>query len=397
MIIFNIRLDLYVNWLTLELINQMEKVVEKKFNALSLFNGMSFGYMALKELGFELNKYYSSEIDKYAIKAANALFIDTIQLGDILNWREWDIDWASIGFLMGGSPCQGFSFAGGQAGTKAILDGVEHLVTTREMYLEFKEKGAEFLSCSHLFWEYILCLDHVKLANPDVKFFLENVKMKKELLNMITDAIGVEPICINSALVSAQNRVRYYWTNIDGVEKPKDEGVILADILEDLPSCPIGIAVREKSNCMRVGGKGSPFDSKQIWDSPFKRISKKGQLKPSIEKSARLTGGANSGGNHSDMDILVIQKPRGNNPGGDRALDGKTPCVSANSWQHNNHVKIDFTVRRFSVRECFRLQTVPEHYIDILLSAGISNTQLYKMCGNGWTHKVIVHIFKGLI
>ena len=97
------------------------------------------------------------------------------------------------------------------------------------------------------------------------------------------------------------------------------------------------------------------------------------------------------------MDILVIQKPRGNNLGGDRALDGKAPCMSANSWEHNNHLKIDYTVRRFSVRECMRLQTVPEHHIDTLLNSGISNTQLYKMTGNGWTVDVIAGILKGIL
>ena len=95
--------------------------------------------------------------------------------------------------------------------------------------------------------------------------------------------------------------------------------------------------------------------------------------------------------------VLIKQTPRGNNPGGERAKDGKTPCLSANSWEHNNHLSDGVKYRKLTPRECMRLQTVPEHHIDTLLNSGISNTQLYKMCGNGWTHDVIVHIFKGLL
>jgi DNA (cytosine-5)-methyltransferase 1/DNA (cytosine-5)-methyltransferase 3A len=339
-------------------------------NVLSLFNGMSFCAMALETLGIHVNKYYSSEIDKYANQAAQALYPNTIQLGDVTKWREWDIDWASIDLLVAGFPCQAWSMAGKQQGDNDPRGALVH--------------------------DLIDIWNEIKVKNPNMKFMFENVKMKKEFLDYINDLFGVEPICINSALVSAQNRKRYYWTNISKVRQPEDKGVVLSQILEDLPSCPVGIAVREKSNCLRVGGRGSPFDSKQIWGSPFKRITKKGVVKPSTEKAACLTGGANSGGNHSDMDILVIQKPRGNNPGGERALNGKTPCMSANSWHHNNHVKIDLVVRRFSVRECARLQTVPERNIDTLLNTGVSNSQLYKMLGNGWTHDVIVHIFKNL-
>lgn len=340
-----------------------------KSNALSFFNGIGGAKIICDMLGFKFDNFYVSEIDKNANKAAFALNPDCIQMGDVTKWREWDIDWKTIDLLLGGSPCQGFSLAGLQAGTKAILNGEEVLVTDRETYLEMKAKGAEFLSQSHLFWEYILCLDHVKLHNPDVKFMLENVKMKKELLEMITGAIGVEPICINSRLTSPQNRVRYYWTNIGKVEQPKDAGIFLIDILEDLPSCPIGIAVREKSKCVRVGGRRSPFDSKQEWDSPFYRVTKKGKIKPGIDKAACLTGGAHSGGNHSDMDILVIK---------DTLSD-------------------DVLWRRYSLRECCRLMSMPERHIDTLLSTGISNTQLYKMIANGWELNAVIHVLKGFV
>ena len=179
-------------------------------NVFAAFDGHSGGQTALHVMGIKPVKYYASEIDKYAIQATMAVFPNTIQMGSITEWREWYINWATIDLFIGGSPCQGFSMAGKMAGTAAMLDGVKHVVDTREKYLELKLAGAEFLSQSYLFWEYILCLDHVKKCNPKVKFFLENVKMKKEFLNLISNAIVVESVFINSALVSAQNRQRYY-------------------------------------------------------------------------------------------------------------------------------------------------------------------------------------------
>jgi hypothetical protein len=198
-------------------------------------------------------------------------------------------------------------------------------------------------------------LQECRKRNPDVKFLLENVKMKKQYQDVISRLLGVQPIEINSALVSAQNRVRLYWTNIEGVIPPLDRRIYLKDILQDLPDCPIGIKVREKSKCLRVGGKNSPFGSKQEWDSPFQRVTKKGKLKSGINKSGCLTGGANSGGNHSDMDII------------------HTPWAT----------------RRYSPIECERLQTLPDNYTE-----GVSNTQRYKMLGNGWTVDVIAEILK---
>ena len=304
-------------------------------NVLSLFDGMSCGQIALNRAGIEYNNYYAAEIDKYAIKVTQANYPNTIQMGSVTEWRTWDIDWGSVGLFFGGSPCQGFSFAGKQ--------------------LAFDDPR------SKLFFVYVDILEHIKKHNPKVKFMLENVRMKKEHLEVINNYLGVEPIFINSSLVSAQNRQRFYWCNWERLN-PVDKGILLKDVLEDLPSCPIGIKVRDKSNCLRVGGRSSPFGSKQIWDSPFQRINKKGKIKPSIDKAGCLTGGGNSVGNHSDMDIV-----------------------------HSEYV-----TRRYSVRECGRLQTIPEYIINIMISCGVSNSQLYKMLGNGWTVDVIAHIFKGM-
>jgi len=186
-------------------------------NVLSLFDGMSCGRIALDRAGIEVKKYYASELDKYAITVTQENWPDTVQLGDVTNWKEWDIDWASIDLLIGGSPCQGFSFAGKQ--------------------LAFDDPR------SKLFFVYVDILNHIKSVNPDVKFMLENVKMKKEYLNIISEQLGVEPVFINSALVSAQNRQRYYWANWE-FGQPEDKGLVLADIIED------GRVDRDKPHCI---------------------------------------------------------------------------------------------------------------------------------------------------
>lgn len=178
-------------------------------NTLSLFNGMSVGKMAQEALGITVT-YYSSEIDKYAVQASNALYPDTVQLGDVTKWREWDIDWSSIDLVTGGFPCQAWSMAGKQLGDR-------------------DERGM-------LFWVMLDIMKHVKYHNPKAHYMIENVKMKKEFEQYITthteNALGhVHKILINSALVSAQNRNRHYWTSFP-VEQPEDRGILLKDIIE---------------------------------------------------------------------------------------------------------------------------------------------------------------------
>ena len=183
---------------------------------LSLFDGMSCGQLALNRLGIKVDKYYASEIDKYAIQVTQANFPETIQVGDVCNLKAED--YQDIDLILAGSPCQGFSFAGKQ--------------------LAFDDER------SALFFEFIRLLKEIK---PKY-FLLENVKMKKEFLEVITDQVSacypefqgkdlfggkIEPILINSALVSAQSRQRYYWTNIPNVEQPDDMGIVLRDVLED--------------------------------------------------------------------------------------------------------------------------------------------------------------------
>ena len=306
---------------------------KRMINVLSLFDGMSCGQIALEKAGIEVGKYYAAEIDKYAIKVAKANYPDMIHLGDV---REVKADsLPKIDLLIGGSPCQGFSFAGKQ--------------------LNFDDPR------SKLFWEYVRLL---KALKPKY-FLLENVKMKKESMDVITEALGVEPIFINSNLVSAQNRQRYYWTNIPMDKLPDDKGVVLADILED------GHVDRDKSHCIDAN------------------YFKGGNLKSYFEKHRRQLVFSDDGMCHvGDADLKGhdynrrVYHPDGKGPslcassGGN--LEPKT-YIKPNSW------------RKLTPLECERLQTVPEGYTD-----HVSNTQRYKMLGNGWTVDVIKHIFEGV-
>jgi len=318
---------------------------------LSLFDGMSCGHIALDRAGIEVETYYASEIDKHAIKVTQENWPNTIQLGSVENWREWDIDWSSINLLIGGSPCQGFSLAGKQ--------------------LAFDDPR------SKLFFVYVDILNHIRSVNPSVKFMLENVKMKKEYLDIISQTLGVEPVFINSNLVSAQNRQRYYWANWE-FEAPAANGILLSDIIESevdekyflSEKLLNGFIAKQK----RRKEKKSGFDHLAVVDLNGKS--------PTI--TARYHKTAMS-------DPVVMLRPRGNNMGGERAIDGKTPSVTSNSFEHNAILAVSGIYRRFTPTECERLQTVPDNYTN-----HVSNTQRYKMLGNGWTVDVIAHIFEGL-
>ncbi len=182
-------------------------------NVLAPFDGISCGRVALERAGIEFDNYYSSEIDKYTIQIADKNYPDNIHLGDILNWRDWDLE--DVDLIMGGSPCQGFSIAGHR--------------------LNFDDPR------SRLFFDFV---DVVKHYKPKY-FLLENVRMRKDIQDAITAILGVEPIMINSSLVSAQNRVRLYWTNIPNITQPEDKGIVLKDILEI-----DGYVDRDKSYCL---------------------------------------------------------------------------------------------------------------------------------------------------
>lgn len=194
---------------------------------LSLFDGMSCGQLALDRAGVLYDTYYAAEIDEPAMCVACENYPWTVHVGDVTRWRDWDIEWADVGLVMGGSPCQGFSFAGSQ--------------------LAFDDPR------SALFFEYVDILQFVQLHNPSVAFLLENVKMAKPHEQVITDILGVAPVLINSSLVSAQMRARNYWANWT-FPAPRDTGVTLRDVLDD------GWATREKSYCIDANyAKGTNF------------------------------------------------------------------------------------------------------------------------------------------
>jgi site-specific DNA-cytosine methylase len=356
----------------------------------SLFDGHSCGRISLEQTGVHVEKYYTSEIDKYAMKVSDAIYPDNIKLGDITKWREWDIDWCSVDLLIGGSPCQGFSFAGKQ--------------------LAFDDPR------SALFFEYLNILNHIKKHNPQVKFMLENVRMKKEYLDAISSLLHVEPIQINSALVSAQNRVRYYWCNWD-IKQPDDKGIFLKDIIEH------GVVDRDKSFCIDAnywkGGNLKSYFEKHRRQLVFKgcecvgSITKKGYERDNrvySESGKSPTILAHSGGNKEVKVFCAAMRGRYIVDGKRQDHKMKTAGLTTQRleirWdqksntlttvQKDNYLVENFTIRKLTPRKCARLQTIPEHIIDIMLGCGASNSQIYKMLGNGFTINVIAHILKDI-
>lgn len=275
-------------------------------NVLSLFDGMSCGMLAVDRAGIKVDNYFASEVDKWAIKVSEKNYPNISRLGDVMEYDSWDLP--KIDLIIGGSPCQSISNLGDGSG----LDGK-----------------------SGLFFAYLECLRKFK---PKY-FLLENVVGNKKSIETISDLVGVEPILINSNLVSAQNRKRYYWTNIEGIEQPHDKGIVLKDILE----------------------AGVPEDS--ILSPGRKRwlLSDKGQN--TVKKG------------YASIDPV------------------KSNCITARSdasW-NSNYVTRNGEITKLTPVEYERLQTVPDGFTE-----GVSNSQRYKMLGNGWTVDVIAHILKNM-
>jgi len=377
-------------------------------NVLSLFDGISCGMVALERAGIKVNKYYASEVDKYAIKVSEKNYPGIIRIGDVTKWREWDIDWSSIGMLIGGSPCQGFSFAGKQ--------------------LNFDDPR------SKLFFVYAEILEHIKTVNQNVIFLLENVRMKKEYLDVISSYLGVEPIMIDSNLVSAQNRKRFYWTNIPNITQPKDKGIMLKDIVHE--NADLDYMIGEswikwfKANAeFQLNKKYSSLDADKAitmtarqyanWNGNFimeclaeyivpfdktlqilnKEIErgKVGYFRSDSQanrvycihnKAVTLCG--ESGGGAAKMGQYLfgcITPDRINKrQNGQRFSEGNKFYTLTAQDQHG--VLIEGYIRKLTPVECERLQTLKDNY-----TQGISNAQRYKCLGNGWTADVIAHIF----
>jgi len=298
---------------------------------------MSCGQIALERAEIKVESYYASEIDKYAINIAQKNYPNTIQLGNINDWEQWKLP--KIDLLIGGSPCQGFSSSGKK--------------------LNFDDPR------SRLFFKYVEVLNHYK-----PKYFLfENVDMKKEWRDIISSYLKVEPIKINSTLVSAQNRERLYWTNIPGIEQPEDKQIYLKDVLESE-----GIVGRVVGRRLKDGKRAD-------YDYSIKPIQR---FEPRFDgKSGTLTTVL------KDNMVAIYQIPRGYNKGGLHIE--KSPTLSSHSWEQNNFYITKEGYRKLTPTEFERLQTVPEGYTE-----GVSDTQKYKMLGNGWTVDVIAHIFSYL-
>lgn len=277
---------------------------QEGINVLSLFDGMSCGQLALQRANINVNKYYASEIDKHAINVTLSNFPNTIQLGDVSKVQAEDLP--KIDLLIGGSPCQSISTLGDGSG----LDGK-----------------------SGLFFEYLRLL---KEAKPKY-FLLENVVGSKAAIAKITELIGVEPVLFNSNLVSAQNRARYYWTNIN-FDLPNDKGILLKDILDSNP----------KETCVLTPGR-------------FKWLT-------------------------SDKGAACVAKRYA-------AIDPvKANCLTARSdasWNCNYVTREDYGLTKLTCEEYEKLQTVPVGYTNY-----VSSSERYKMLGNGWTVDVIAHILK---
>lgn len=351
---------------------------------LSVFDGISCGHYVLSKLGVTNLIYYASEVNVVAESVSNNHFPDIVRLGDVTQWRTWLIDWSSIDLFIGGSPCQGFSSAGDKGGTKAVVNGETIVIDTRELYLWAKQQGAKFLSESHLFWEYVLILDHIKLHNPRVKFMLENVKMSQNNLTMITQALGVEPVFINSATLSAQNRQRHYWCNWY-VPEPSDRGIMLDDILEqDLPA---------------------EWDHSQAAIDYMDRVGSTGRVKWSYALHSDTAKGKSQcmvSTFHKGVpnNMLVHRYDRKSGFGAE--LDKALPVLSSNFRGLNRNqgqsAVCEYSdgqiarYRKFTPVECERLQGLPDNF-----TLGPSNTQRYIMLGNAWQCDTIEHIFFWLL
>ena len=431
-------------------------------NVLSLFDGMSCGQQALQRAGINVNNYYASEIDKYGIKVTMANYPNTIQLGSVVDVDGYKLP--KIDLLIGGSPCQSFSFAGKRKGM-ATKD--EQEILTLDHYLQLKSEGFEFEGQSYLFWEFMRLLNEVK---PKY-FLLENVEMGEKWEKVLSNAIGVNGIHINSALVSAQNRRRIYWTNIGMqpgglfgdlesiIQQPKDKGILLKDILEievdekyfisekmidrikrsnNGEKC---FADNQKSMCLAAGYYKQGRDNQYIVASrgrnPENPKSRESGLNTEQMLEARFDGKTNCLTSVQKDNYVICHNtmPRSSTTGkgGTGHLsraDGKTYCLDTGNtnavevrevkqinpskesggqqpYMQNRVFDIDginpalttlwnganlintSRIRRLTPIECERLQTVADNYTN-----HVSDSQRYKMLGNGWTVDVIAHIFK---
>lgn len=337
---------------------------------LSLFDGLSCAQQALKELGVQC-EYYASEIDPYAIAVTQSNFPNTVQLGDVTGIQYDSFDKcldvnnylynANFDLLIGGSPCQDLSIA---------------------------KKNREGLagSRSGLFWEYVRIRDEVK---PKY-FVLENVaSMPKEAKQVITDALGVEPVMIDAALVSAQRRKRLFWVGkLVGdkyeqvhIDQPEDRGILLKDILEQ-----DGVALTERRT----------EEAKKI-RREYQKLGRDYSPRRAKELVPREDGKANTITTGTTKEMLITDSVYQYRRTYWREIKGgKVPTLSTSAWEHNHKVN---GIRNLTTTECLRLQSLPDDYFDKATYKGkpISNTQRYKMVGNSFNCEVVKHILNKIV
>lgn len=373
----------------------MKKILKTGWGVcvLSLFDGISCGHVALERAGIKVDKYYASEIDKYAISITQHNYPDTIQLGDVNN-VDFSQFIGKIDILMGGSPCQDLSIA---HNNRKGLDGER----------------------SGLFFKYVEALRTIK---PKY-FLLENVaSMSKADRDKITEIMGVEPIMINSALVSAQQRKRLYWTNIPNIQQPKDRNILLKDIIESDVEDSTNLSdkyglkdysdINDKAKTLTASMyKGYGNDGVMLIAIPCALRTREDETGKYKRLEIKKDGKANSLTSVS-TDSMYLKPIRlgyyGKGGQGQRiySVYGKSVCLGLDGSINEKH-KIDlpdgdYIIRKLTPLECERLQTLNDNYTamgydsDKEKEVKISNTQRYKCIGNGWTVDVIAHIFKNI-
>lgn len=323
-------------------------------NVLSLFDGISCGRVALERAGIAIERYFASEIDKNAIRVTQKNYPNTVQVGDVANIKG--NKYKGIDLIMGGSPCQGFSFAGKQ--------------------LNFIDPR------SRLFFEYVRLLEEV---NPKY-FLLENVKMKQEYQDIITKYLGVKPVEINSGLFSAQDRKRLYWTNIPINPLPEINTTTVEDILEDEvnikyciePQRTVVILENEVKR-RKIAYIGTDSQGNRIY-----RIHGKG---------VTLCGDAGGLGAKTGLYALPCLTPeRAEKRQNGRRFKPPHSKFYTLTAQDKHGILTNNFIRKLTAVECERLQTLPDNYTE-----GLTDNQRYKALGNGWTADVVSHIFCSIV
>ena len=342
---------------------------------LSLFDGIACGRLALERAGIRVDRYFASEIDKAAIAIAKKNYPDIIEMGNILDLKSHNSSLYNntesfyipkIDLLIGGSPCTNFSSIGYGNG----MCSEKEEITSLDQYLGQKEKSVQFVGQSYLFWEYVRLL---KETNPKY-FLLENVKMAKKWESLISETLGVEPVFINSSLVSAQNRPRLYWTNIPTVAAPHNKQISIQQILDD------DADISDVSYCKTVQRSLPKLVTKYGYVPEMfnaynaNQITKKA---PALSRGSMITS--------SCAALLFVRTERGIHRVSGGMLDGLYPTRMEDGA---------YNLRKLNLKEMERLQTLPDDYT---LAEGVSNQKRSNAIGNGWTVDVIAHIFQNII